>query len=54
MIAPYRVAVCQAEKIVPRSGGDKKIKENIDRNLKRYCGLIDFACGGAFAGKGCL
>jgi len=30
------VAICQAERIVPRSGGDDKIKENVARNLKHY------------------
>jgi len=51
MIEPYSVAVIQAEKIVTRSGGDQNIRANIEKNLERYCGLIDFACGGPFAGK---
>ena len=45
------MAICQAEKIVPRSDGDDKIKENTAKNLKRYCGLIDFCCGGFLVGK---
>jgi len=44
MIEPYFVAICQAERVAVRSGG--KLKENIKRNLDRYCGLIDYCCGG--------
>jgi len=51
MIEPYSVAICQAERIVPRAGGDDKIKENTLKNLKRYCGLVDFCCGGPLVGK---
>ncbi len=51
MVEPYTVAICQAEKMVPRSDGDDKIKENTAKNLKRYCGLIDFCCGGFLVGK---
>jgi len=40
-IEPYYVAVCQAERIHPRSGGMAKLKENVERNLERYCDLID-------------
>ncbi len=54
MIEPYQVAVIQAEKIAPRSGGDQRIKENVEKNLQRYCGLIDYCCGGLHAGKGRL
>jgi len=49
-VDPYYVAVCQAEKIAPRSGGLSRLKENIQSNLKRYAGLIDYACGGNLAG----
>jgi len=51
MIEPYFVAICQAERIIPRSGGDKNIKENMAKNLKHYSELIDFTCGGRWAGK---
>lgn len=51
MIEPYHVAICQAERIAPRSGGDAKIKENIHRNLQHYCDLIDYCCGGFLVGK---
>jgi predicted amidohydrolase len=46
MFKSYIVAVCQAEMIHTRSGGDERIKENAARNLKRYCDLIDSIYGG--------
>jgi len=45
------VAICQAETIPPRSGGDKNIKENMAKNLKHYSDLIDHICGGYSVGK---
>jgi len=51
MIAPYYVAVCQAEKVLVRADGVSKIKEHVQTNLKRYCDLIDFSCGGFLVGK---
>lgn len=51
MIEPYTVAVCQAEIIAPRSGGNDKIQENLGKNLERFCGFIDFACGGFMVGR---
>ncbi|MEW6141986.1 MAG: nitrilase-related carbon-nitrogen hydrolase [Chloroflexota bacterium] len=44
MIEPYFAAICQAERVAVRSGG--KIKENIKRNLDRYCNLIEYCCTG--------
>ncbi len=49
MIESYRVAVIQAEKIPPRVGGDKKFKENVQKNIDRYCALIDYTFSGPFA-----
>ncbi len=51
MVEPYMVAICQAERIIPRSGGDTKIKENVAKNLKHYSDLIDFICGGFLVGR---
>ena len=51
MVEPYLVAMCQAERIIPRSGGDKYIKENVAKNLKHYSDLIDFICGGFLVGR---
>jgi len=50
-IQPYFIAVCQAEKVAVRSGGPSKYRENIEKNLERYCGLIDYCCGGNLAGR---
>jgi hypothetical protein len=50
MIEPYYVAVCQAERIAPRSGGPAKLRENIAQNLERYCHLIDYCCRGNLSG----
>ena len=50
MIEPYYVAVCQAERIAPRSGGLARLRKNIESNLNRYCNLIDYCCGGNLAG----
>ncbi len=50
MIEPYNLAICQAERVVVMSGGVTKIKENMERNLQHYCGLIDWICAGDFLG----
>jgi predicted amidohydrolase len=51
-VQPYFVAVCQAEKIAVRSGGPANYRKNIESNLERFCGLIDYCCAGNLAGKG--
>jgi len=51
MIEPYMVAICQAERIMARTGGDDKIKENMAKNVKHYSDLVDFICGSRSAGK---
>ena len=50
MIEPYNLVICQAERVVVMSGGVTKIKENVERNLAHYCGLIDWICAGDFLG----
>ncbi|MEW6141842.1 MAG: nitrilase-related carbon-nitrogen hydrolase [Chloroflexota bacterium] len=50
-IQPFFVAVCQAEKTAVRSGGPAKYRENIEKNLDRFCGLIDYCCAGNLAGR---
>ena len=50
MIEPYQIVLLQAERVAYRAGGEAKHKENMERNLKRYCDLIDEACRGPFAG----
>ncbi|MFC1969128.1 nitrilase-related carbon-nitrogen hydrolase [Chloroflexota bacterium] len=52
MIKPYYVAICQSERIAGLSGGLKKVKENAEKNLQRFRGLIDFVCGGPLVGRG--
>lgn len=46
MIEPYSIAVIQATKIAPRSGGLAKLEENVNKNLSHFCDLIDMCCGG--------
>lgn len=45
MIEPYEIAVIQAAKIAPRSGGLGKLRENVEKNLQHYSDLIDMCCG---------
>jgi len=50
-IESYFAAVIQAEKIAVRAGGMEKFRENIRKNLDRFCGLIDYCCAGNLAGR---
>jgi predicted amidohydrolase len=51
VIEPYFAAVIQAERIAVRAGGMEKFRENIQKNLERFCGLIDYCCAGNLAGR---
>lgn len=50
-IEPYYAAVCQTKRIIPTAGGPGKWDENLKANLDRLCGMVDYCCMGAMAGK---
>ena len=50
-VESYFAAVIQAEKIAVRANGLEKFRENIEKNLERFCGLIDYCCAGNLAGR---